>query len=132
MIPNLWKRHPNFFIVYFVTATVLHLGLGLTQLLDKERYMNAAFVRMYDVMPLYAWAWLSLTVFAMMTLGAYYKFSTWGRLGLSLGFFICLCRGLLIELGPGSGGGLFVWVPLAVFHFAQVSEPTINPMTAKD
>lgn len=131
MIPRLWIKHPNFFIVYFVTATILHGGLAITQMYDKERYMNTAFIRMYDLMPLKAWAACSFVAFVLMTIGAYHRFSLWGRFGLGLGLFLCLARGLLIELGPGSGGGLFVWIPLAAFHFAQLSEPQNNPLTER-
>lgn len=131
LTPRLWMNHPNFFMTYFVTATILHLGLSLTQILDKERYYNSAFSKVYELMSIEAWALCSFLVFLFMTIGAYRKFYFWGRIGLCLGLFICLCRGLLIELGPGSGGGLFVWIPLAVFHFAQLSEPPINPLTKR-
>jgi hypothetical protein len=132
LVPKLWKRHPNFFIIYFVTAVSLHLGLGLTQLVDKERYSNDAFLHLYQVAPVTVWALLSIGVFLLMTLGAYYRFDIFGRLGLAIGLFSCLARGFLIELGPASGGGLFVWFTVAALHFAQISEPTVNPMTARD
>lgn len=132
MIPKLWKQHPNFFVVYFITAVSLHLGLGITQFTDQERYSNPVFQKMFKIMPVDAWAWGSLLVFGLMTVGAYYQFHIWGRIGLGLGLFLCLARGLLIELGPGSGAGIFVWLTVAGLHFAQLSEPPINPLTQKE
>lgn len=131
-IPKLWRTHPNFFIIYFATACILHLGMGISQLTDAERYSNPAFAKVYEVQPTTVWGVASLAVWLLMTIGAYRNFTCWGRLGLSIGFFLCLSRGLLIELGPGSGGGLFVWIPLAICHYVQLAEPTINPLTAKE
>lgn len=132
MVPKLWKQHPNFFIIYFVTATVLHLGLAYTQYHDKERYMNLAFSKMYEFMSLELWALCSFITWFIMMVGAYHKFHIWGRLGLGLGLFLCLSRGLLIELGPGSGGGMFVWFTVAALHYTQLSEPTHNPLTQRE
>ena len=131
LIPKLWYDHPNFFIGYFPTATILHLGLAITQVYEKDRYMNSAFSKVYEAMPMNLWAFLSFFAFLFMTIGAYYKFVFWGRLGLGVGMFICLARGFLIELSPGSGAGLLIWLPLAAFHFSQLSEPPVNPLTKK-
>lgn len=132
VIPQLWKTHPNFFIIYFATAVVLHIGMGLTHLVNPERYSNLAFAKVYEVAPRQIWGIAFLMVWLFMTIGAYRKFYFWGRLGLGLGLFLCLSRGLLIELGPGSGGGLFVWIPLAVIHYVLMAEPTLNPLNKKE
>lgn len=132
MMPALWKKHPNFFIVYFFTATLLHLGMGVTQILSDERYFNPSLVRVYDVFPIHVWGWASLLVFALMFVGAYTNFALWGRLGLGIGFFLCLARGLLIEVAAVSGAGIFVWGTIAAVHFTQLAEPQFNPITARE
>lgn len=132
MVPKLWTNHPNFFMVYFTTAVIFHLGLGLTQLVEQDRYNNPSLSKVYDVLPVGAWGIGSLIVVAFMVLGFWYKFELWGWLGLGLGLFICLSRGLLIEISQASGGGIFVWGSFAIFHLSQLSEPPVNPLTAKE
>lgn len=132
MIPRLWKTHPSFFLSYIAIAMILHLGLGVTQIVDVERYFNPAFVHLYEIQPAHVWGWASVVACGLMVVGLYHKFHLWGRLGLCFGLFLCLSRGLLIELGPGSGGGIFVWLAFSIVQFAQLSEPTVNPLTAKE
>lgn len=131
-LPRLSKTHPNFFVIFFALAVVFHLGMGLAQVLTPDRYFIASLERVYDVAPIRAWGCLNLVCFALMTIGAYWRFDVFARIGLGLGCFFCLSRGLLIELGPGGpGGGLLVWVPMAVQHWVQMSEPQSNPLTAR-
>lgn len=106
--------------------------MACSQYIDAEGYTNIAFAKLYNTAPVFVWATLSLIVFGLMTVGAYYKFHIYGRIGLSLGLFVCLSRGLLIQLAPKSGGAFFVWFTLSVLHFAQLSEPSTNPLTAKE
>lgn len=129
--PDLWSQHPNFFLVYFATAVGLHLGIGLTQLIDQERFKVSTFERLYSVLPIEIWGFVSIGVWVLMTIGAYHNFARYGRLGLSVGLFVCIARGLLMEFSSASSGGLFVWCTLAVFHYAQLAEPQSNPLTEK-
>lgn len=131
LIPKLWSKHPNFFVIYFATATCLHLGMAVSQLFYQDRFMTTTFVEVYGFLPIEIWAFLSFLVWIFMTLGAYYKFHIWGRLGLGIGLFICLARGMLMELGPQAGGGMFVWLTLSALHYTQLAEPPVNPLTEK-
>lgn len=127
--PPLFRSHPNFFIIFFTIGVVFHFGIGLSQVLAPERYDTPA---LELVRPIQLWGAAHLLCWALMAIGAYRWFHLYARLGLALGFFLCLTRGLLIELsGVAPGGGLFVWVPMAVQHFVQMAEPQTNPLTAK-
>lgn len=131
--PRLARTHPNFFLIFFVIAVVFHLGIGMSQLLTPERYLNPSLVEVYRFAPVQAWGATSVLCWALMTVGAYRRFDIFARLGIAIGFFLCLSRGLLIELGPGGvGGGLFVWIPMAAQHWVQMAEPQANPLTAKE
>lgn len=133
VVPRLWRSHPNFFIIYAVIAVVFHLGIGVTSFAMQDRYAAPSLDLVHQVAPLEVWGALHLAVFVLLTVGAYHRFDLFGRVGLALGFVLCLSRGMLIELSAHApGAAIFVWVPMAVQHWVQMAEPQANPLTSKE
>lgn len=124
--PQLRSTHPNFFVVYAATA-FLHLGFAVLNWATPERFAAPSLDRVYWLAPRPAWAAASFTVWALLTVGVYLRF-TLGRLGLMLGMTLMLVRGVLIELSDNPPGvGLLVWAFIAIVHWTQLAEPQTNP-----
>lgn len=132
--PHLWRTHPNFFIIFATMSVVFHFGMGASQILDPDRYTNVPSLTLVnDVAPFQEWGAAHLVVGALMLAGLVKHFTLFARAGLAIGVVLCLARGLLIEMAPGdAGGGLFVWIPMAVQHYVMSAEPTQNPITARE
>jgi len=130
--PRLWYLHRNFFIAFFYVATFLHLGLAVLSFTNPERFEAKSLDLVYVVGPKWAWALLHGLAWLLMIIGAYHRFDRYARLGLALGMALCLSRGMLIELSAyPPGAGILAWGGFAVWQFTMLSEPQMNPLTAR-
>ena len=131
LLPPLRYSHPNFFVVYAATA-FFHLVFGLMHWLEPGRFAGPVYELCYWVMPVKAWGTASVLVWLLMTLGVFWSF-TYARIGLAVGFFLTLSRGLLIEMADPEaiGAGLLAWGLIAMQHLSQLREPPANPLSAR-
>lgn len=131
-LPKLYVTHPSFFGIFLIFGVVFNLGVGVSSFTSPERYLAPSLDLVYTLAPLEVWGALHVLVWLLMTLGAYFDFRI-ARIGLALGFLLCLVRGVLIEASNANpGAGIFVWAAMAAQHFVQLIEPTINPITRRD
>lgn len=130
-LPPLYKKHRNFFVAYTGLA-FFHLGISLMALLWPERYDSPIFSEVYRYIPMWLWAGKGFLIFVLMFVGIYRDDINLGRLGIGLGLFFSLARGVLIELGAAQpGSGLLVWGFVALIHYVQMAEPDHNPLTQR-
>lgn len=129
--PRLWYMHRNFFIGYFAVA-MIHLAIGVTSFSAPERSDAKSLDLVFDLAPLAVWGVAHLIVWAFLTLGVYYRFDVYGRIGLAIGMAMALLRGMLIEASQHPPGtGLILWAGFAVWQFTMAAEPQTNPLTQR-
>lgn len=131
----MWLRraHPNFFIS-LVATLLFNVGQGLVGFAPPS-WVNAPSLHYVNQLASYqAWA----VVFGVVALGVLLglmRQSWWvaTRLTLALGVCVCVVRGALIAYSTffdGKSGitGVPAWILIAAIHFAQLGEPTSNPL----
>jgi len=117
-------------MIYFATA-MFHLGAGIQMMVSQESFSAPVFVKLIMAAPIQVWGVAHVMAWALLTVGAYYRFPI-GRLGLALGLFLIVAEGLLIEVAPGPAGRNLLFCGLvAALHLSQASEPPINPLTRR-
>lgn len=129
--PRLFWTHRNFAIGLLGLAVIFDFGVGVTQFTNPDRYAAPSLDKVYELAPRIVWGAAFLLAFVLIVAGVYTRFSL-ARAGLALTVFLCVTRGLLIELSnENPGAGIFVWAAFAVWAFTMASEPQANPLTAR-
>lgn len=114
-------------MVVATTATAfMHLAFGVSHFVQPERYHDPAFTEVYRYIPEWAWGAKGILIWCLMTYGAYTSRWTVAKVGLGIGLFFALLRGVTLELAGlngAIGAGAIVWVWIAVIHYVQIAEP---------
>lgn len=123
-------------MVVATTATAfMHLAFGLSHFIQPERYDDPAFLEVYRYLPEEVWGVKGILIWGLMTYGAYRNRWTVAKVGLGIGMFFALLRGLMLELtglDGAIGAGAIVWVWIAVIHYVQIAEPASPVAYVKD
>lgn len=132
LLPPLHRRHPN--MVVSVTATAfMHLAFGISHILQPERYTDPSFDATFRYLPEWLWGVKGIIIWLLMTYGAYRNRWICAKVGLGIGMFFALVRGVTLEIGGGEpGAGLIIWGWVAVVHYVQIAEPALPVRYIKD